>query len=134
MKLKYCQILLRIRLKNFIPNQPLQDNIRKENLQPDEEIVIPQDDLYIITWETNFGEQLATRGNEPIPTSLPDDEQPVTSKADSNDADANEVDYIIANDSPNDVNEAAQQRNERLNDDVSKRNEDIEAGKNENSN
>ena len=84
-------------------------------------------------WETNFGEQLVTRGNEPIPTSLPNGEQPVTSNADSNDADENEVYYIIANDSPNDVNYTAQERNERLNDEVSKRNPDIEAEKNENS-
>ena len=24
-------------------------------MQPDDEIIIPQDDLYVITWETNFG-------------------------------------------------------------------------------
>ena len=122
--------MLRIRLKKFVPNQPLQDNFREGRLQPDKEIVIPQDDLYIITWETDFGEQLATRGNEPIPTSLLNGERPVTSNVDSNDADVNEVDYILANDSPNDVNDTSQQRNERPNDDVSKRNEDTEAEKN----
>ena len=46
------QILHRIRLKKFVPNQPLEDNFREQRLQPDEEIVIPQDNLYIITWET----------------------------------------------------------------------------------
>ena len=25
-------------------------------MHPDDEIIIPQDDLYVITWETNFGE------------------------------------------------------------------------------
>ena len=65
------QILHRTRLKKFVPNQPLEDNFREQRLQPDEEIVIPQDDLYIITWETDFGEQLVTRGRDPIPTSLP---------------------------------------------------------------
>ena len=70
------QILHRIRLKKFVPNQPLEDNFREQWLQPDEEIVIPQDDLYIITWETDFGEQLVTRGHDPIPTSLPNGEQP----------------------------------------------------------
>ena len=64
------QIMHHIRLKKFVPNQPLEDNFREQRLQSDEEIVIPQDDLYTITWETDFGEQLATRGNEPIPTSL----------------------------------------------------------------
>ena len=119
----------RIRLKKFVPNQLLEDRCRDERLQPDEEIIIPQDDLYITTWETIYGEQLVTRGNEPIPTSLPNGERPVT----SNDADENEVNCITVNDSTNDVNNAAQERNERMNGDVSKRNEAIEADKNENS-
>ena len=38
------QILHRIHLKKFVPNQPLEDNFREQQLQPDEEIVIPQDD------------------------------------------------------------------------------------------
>ena len=63
------QILHRIRLKNFVPNQPLENIFQEERLQPDEKIIIPQDDLYMISCETNFGEQLATRGNHPIPTS-----------------------------------------------------------------
>ena len=83
------RILHRIRLKMFVPNQSLEDSFREERLQPDEEITIPQDDLFILSWETNFGEQLATRGNEPIPTSLPNREWPVTSNADSNDEDEN---------------------------------------------
>ena len=33
------------------------------NLQPDDEIVIPQDDLYVITWETNFGDFESGRRN-----------------------------------------------------------------------
>ena len=43
------QILHRIRLKKFVLNQPLNYNFRAERLQLDEEIVIPQDDLYTIT-------------------------------------------------------------------------------------
>ena len=42
------QILHRIRPKKFVPNQPLQDSFLDERLQSDEEIVIPQDDLYYI--------------------------------------------------------------------------------------
>ena len=34
-----------IRLKKFVPNTPLQDNYSGDKLQPDEEIVIPQDNL-----------------------------------------------------------------------------------------
>ena len=88
------QNLHRIRLKKFAPNQPLQDNFREERLQQDEEIVIPQDDISTTTWETNFGEQLATRGNEPIPTSLPNGERPTTTEANTSDANENEAYYI----------------------------------------
>ena len=50
------QILHRIRLRKYEPNTVLQDIRPEGNLQPDDEIVIPQDDLYVITWETSFGE------------------------------------------------------------------------------
>ena len=50
------QILHRIRLRKYEPNTALQDNRPEGNLQPDDEIFIPQDDLYVITWKTNFGE------------------------------------------------------------------------------
>ena len=52
------QILHRIRLKKFVPNAPLEDKYEKEKLQPDEEIVIPQDDLYTISWEADFEYEL----------------------------------------------------------------------------
>ena len=63
---------------------------------------------------------------------MPNGEQPVTSDADSNDACENEADYIITRDGLNEVNDAAQRQNERINDDVSNRNEATEAEKNEN--
>ena len=50
------QILHRIRLRKYEPNTVLQDNRPEGNLQPDDEIIYPRDDLYVITWETNFGE------------------------------------------------------------------------------
>ena len=87
------QILHRIRLKQFVPNHPLEDNVREQRLQPDEEIVIPQDDLYTITWETNFGEQLVTRGSEPFPLSFPNGERPSAAETNSSDANENEADY-----------------------------------------
>ena len=87
------QILHRIRLKKFVPNKPLEDNFREQRLQLDEEIVIPKDDLYIITWETDFGEQLITPRHDPIPTSLPNDEQPNAAEPSHGDVDENEVDY-----------------------------------------
>ena len=115
------QILHRIRLKKFIPNQPLEDNFREQRLQPDEEIVIPQDDLYVIAWETDFGEQLVTRGSEPIPTSAPNGEQPNTAETNANDVNETEADYIITREELNNDN-AAHSRNKRLNDDVTERN------------
>ena len=128
-KLKYC---IEFTLNKLVPNQPLEDNFREERLQSDEIIVNPQDDLYRITWETNFGEQLTARGNEPIPTSLPTGKQSITADANSNDAHENETGYMIARDELHDAIEAAPTRNEKLNDDVSKRDEANEAAGDEN--
>ena len=50
------QILHRIRLRKYEPNTVLQDVRPEGNLQPDDEIIIPQDDLYVVTLETNFGD------------------------------------------------------------------------------
>ena len=108
------QILHRIRLRCLSTNPPSEDSFRHERLEKDEEITIPQDDLYTITWETNFGEQLAPRGNEPIPTSLPNGEPPSTAEANSNDVNENEADYLITTDSPNTDNDAPQCPNERM--------------------
>ena len=127
------QILHRIRLKKFVPNQALEDNFREQRLQPDEEIVIPQDDLYTITWETDFGEQLITRGHDPIPTSLPNGERPSAAETNSSDANENQVDYIITRDESNHADCTAHSRNEQLTDDVTKRNEADEETRNEES-
>ena len=89
--------------------------------------------MYTVTWETNFGEQLATRGNEPIPASLPNEERPSTAKANADNASENEADYIITTDCPNDVNDAEHSRDKRLKSDVSNANEDSEDTRNENS-
>ena len=124
---KKTQILHRICLKKFVPNQPLEDNFREQRLQPDEEIVIPQDDLYIITWETDFGEQLTTRDNEAIPTSLPNGEQPSTAQI-NNDANESDADYIITRETNKD--NTAHSRNDRLSDNVTTRNEDNDANRN----
>ena len=127
------QILHRIRLKKFVPNQPLEDNFREQRLQPDEEIVIPQDDLYIVTWETDFGEQQITRGNEPVPSSLPHGERPSPAETNPNDANENEADYIITRVKTNYADHAAHSRNGRLNNDVTKRDEASETTRNEES-
>ena len=107
------QMLHRIRLKKFVPNQLLEENFREQRLQPDEEIVIPQGDLYIVTWETDFGEQLTIRGHDPIPTSLPKGEQPNAAEPIPSDVDENEAYYIITRDETNYADHAAHSRNER---------------------
>ena len=127
------QTLHRICFIKFVPNQPLEDNFLEQRLQPDEEIVIPQDDLYIITWETDFGEQLITREHDPIPTSLPNGEQPNAAGPSHSDVDENEADYIITSDETKYADRTAHSRNERLNDDITKRNEASEATSNEES-
>ena len=126
-KLIYC---IEFAIKKFVPNQPLEDNFRDQRLQPDEEIVIPQDDLYIITWETDFGEQLTTRDNEAIPTSLPNGEQPSTAQI-NNDANESDADYIITRETNKD--NTANSRNDRLSDIVTTRNEDNDANRNKES-
>ena len=50
------QNIHRIRLRKIELNVPIRDERPEGNLQPDEGIVIPQNDLYVITWETNFGD------------------------------------------------------------------------------
>ena len=55
------QILHRIRLKKLVPNTPLEDKYTQEKLQPDDEIIIPQDDLYTIAWEADFEYELLNR-------------------------------------------------------------------------
>ena len=58
-KTNKAQILHRIRLENFVPNKPLTDTYRNEELQPDEDTKIPQDDLYTLTWEADFGKSIS---------------------------------------------------------------------------
>ena len=62
------QILHRIRLRKYEPNIVLEDVRPEGNLHPDDEIIIPQDDLYVITWETNFGESPNITEDNTIPT------------------------------------------------------------------
>ena len=70
------QILHRIRLKKFVPNTPLEDKYSGGKLQPDEERVIPQDDLYTISWEIDCDYELfeTRKANWPdTATRLPSD-------------------------------------------------------------
>ena len=52
------QILHRIRLRKYIPEKPPEDNYHESQWQIDDNIVVPQDDLYTIAWEAEFGGHL----------------------------------------------------------------------------
>ena len=83
------QILHRIRLKKFVPNAPLEDKYKHEKIQPDDKIVIPQEDLYTTSWEVDFELELFGPRKENWPdaaTRL------------SNDAASRGVDYYVTKD------------------------------------
>ena len=44
------KVLYRSRLKHVVPNTPFADEYSGEKIQPNDEIVIPQFDLYTISW------------------------------------------------------------------------------------
>ena len=100
------QILHRIRLKKFVPNTPLEDKYKEEKLQLDEEIVIPQDDLYTISWEADFEYELF----EPKKNDWPD-----TAMRLPQDAANGEVDYYVTENESSSVNES-ERSSERMND------------------
>ena len=64
---------------------------------------------------------------------MPNGVQPNAAEPSHSDVDENEADYIITSDETNYADHAAQSRNERLNDDVTKGNEASEATSNEKS-
>ena len=96
-----------------MPNTPLHDNYSGEKLQPDEEIVIPQDVLCTISWEVDFDYELfeTRKYNWPDTTiGLP------------NDATSGEVDDYVTEDESSSVKESqrivkeSQRSSERRND------------------
>ena len=52
------QTLHRIRLRKYKHKKPPEDNNQEAQWQIDENIVVPQDDLYTITWEAEIGGHL----------------------------------------------------------------------------
>ena len=52
------QILHRFRLRKYNPEKPPEDNYQEAQWQTDDNIVVPQDDLYTIAWEAEFGGHL----------------------------------------------------------------------------
>ena len=52
------QILHRNRLRKYNPETPPEDNYQEAQWQIDDNIVVPQDDLYTIAWEAEFGGHL----------------------------------------------------------------------------
>ena len=53
-----AQILHRIRLRKYNPEKPPEDNHQETQWQVDDNNVVPQDDLYTIAWEAEFGGHL----------------------------------------------------------------------------
>ena len=52
------QILHRIRLRKYNPEKPPEDNYQETQWRIDDNIVVPQDHLYTIAWEAEFGGHL----------------------------------------------------------------------------
>ena len=52
------QILHRIRLRKYNPDKPPENKYQETQWQTDDNIVVPQDDLYAIAWEAEFGGHL----------------------------------------------------------------------------
>ena len=65
------QILHRIRLRKYTPKITFQDIRPEGNFQADDEIIIPQDDLYIISWETNFDDFPPSSESQIVPDDYP---------------------------------------------------------------
>ena len=97
------QILHRIRLKKFVPNAPLEDKYVGEKLQPDNEIVTPQDDLYSISWEVDFEYDLFEPRKEDLATRR------------STDAEDGNTDYYVTENEHGSASEA-ESSNEQSND------------------
>ena len=55
---KKTQIPHRIRLRKYNPEKPPEVNYQEAQWQIDDNIVVPQDDLYTIAWEAEFGGHL----------------------------------------------------------------------------
>ena len=71
------QILHCIRLQKCVHKTPLQDNNNDEELQPDDERVKPQNDLYTISWQVDFDYEVFERRKDNWPDtaiSLPNDD------------------------------------------------------------
>ena len=103
------QILHRIMLKIFVLNAPLKNKYIEEKLQPDEEIVISKDDLYTISWLSDFEYELFEPRNDNWPdaaTRLP------------NDAASGVVEYYVTEDERCSANENECSSDERNENDV----------------
>ena len=97
-----------IRSKKFVANAPLEDKYREEKLQPDDEIVKPQDDLYTILWKVDLDYELF----EPRTDNWPDAATRLP-----NEAASGKVDYYVTKEnessSANDCERCSEKRNEK---------------------
>ena len=72
-----------------MPNTRVEDNYLVEKLQPADEIVIPQDDLYTFSWEVDFDYELFETRK---------DVWPLTATRLPNDAASSELEYHVTED------------------------------------
>ena len=104
------QILHRIRLRKFVPNTPIEDSYSDTQLQPDNEIIIPQDDLYSLAWEIDFG-------NTPFQSEqVQDDSQSANETEHTNESTNDQTDWSVHSSN-------GQTETTTLNNDVSTNNE-----------
>ena len=103
------QILHRIRSRKYNPNKELRDVRPEGSLQYDDEIIIPQDDLYIISWETEFDD---------FPTHSDSNNTSDTSPVDSDQRDAiiTDLDLQSTRRDENNDDAATEQREQEIND------------------
>ena len=97
------QILHRIRLRKNTPNTTLHDIRPEGNLQADDEIIIPQDDLYIFSWETNFDDFPPSSESQTVPDDYPnnsDEQDAIITDLDLRSTQRQEITDAAGNDSP----------------------------------
>ena len=116
------QILHRIRLRTFLPNKQTVDSYQNEKLQSDDGIIIPQDGLYTLTWETDFG-NLKREHSDTVSAPLYGRPQSYTNELSKETKTTRiRVENIPNNPNANEVNDLSAQRDATNKDDVTLRN------------
>ena len=119
------QSLHRIRLKKCTPNKPITETYQKEKLQPEDDIIIPQDDLYTLTWETDFGNQISENFDTVSPTVSDQLQRYETETAAEPTVTRTRIENELNNPNTNDVNDKSKQRDQTNTNDAMHRVSDL---------